>query len=203
MERCRKAGSFWAVSGGAWRYCQAPPVSPDAVSHKKSWVYKSPEIYYNMKGLKGILYPFLIFVIVFERTFRWSNSFYYIGAVHSWCICRRHTIPSIRIWKAGRPESVISYCAIRTFLLQSSSHGWRASPFCGRVIMIAHCQVRNKKIIADSGILVLDAFFSTLFRVSVRLQLRKTAVLSLLFPYGLVPILMPLTKRTRLPTPIF
>lgn len=30
--------------------------------------------------------------------------------------------------------------------------------------------------------------FSTLFRVSVRLQQRKTAVLSLLFPYGLVPI---------------
>ena len=54
--------------------------------------------------------------------------------------------------------------------------------------MIAHCQVRNKKIIADSGILVLDALFSTLFRVSVRLQQRKTAVLSLLFPYGLVPI---------------
>ena len=55
--------------------------------------------------------------------------------------------------------------------------------------MIAHCQVRNKKIIADSGILVLDALFSTLFRVSFRLQQRKTAVLSLLFPYGLVPIL--------------
>ena len=54
--------------------------------------------------------------------------------------------------------------------------------------VIAHCQVRNKKIIADSGILVLDALFSTLFRVSVRLQQRKTAVLSLLFPYGLVPI---------------
>lgn len=30
--------------------------------------------------------------------------------------------------------------------------------------------------------------FSTLFRVSFRLQQRKTAVLSLLFPYGLVPI---------------
>ena len=45
--------------------------------------------------------------------------------------------------------------------------------------MTAHCQVRNKKIIADSGILVLDALFSTLFRVSVRLQQRKTAVLSI------------------------
>ena len=55
--------------------------------------------------------------------------------------------------------------------------------------MIAHCQVRNKKIIADSGILVLDALFSTLFTVLVCLQQRKTAVLSLLFPYGLVPIL--------------
>ena len=54
--------------------------------------------------------------------------------------------------------------------------------------MIAHCQVRNKKIIADSGILVLDAFFLTLFMVSGRLLVRKTAVLSLLFPYGLVPI---------------
>ena len=54
--------------------------------------------------------------------------------------------------------------------------------------MIAHCQVRNKKIIADSGILVSDALFSTLFRVPVCLQQRKTAVLSLLFPYGLVPI---------------
>lgn len=54
--------------------------------------------------------------------------------------------------------------------------------------VIAHCQVRNKKIIADSDILVLDFLFSTLFRVSVRLQQRKTAVLSLLFPYGLVPI---------------
>ena len=55
--------------------------------------------------------------------------------------------------------------------------------------MIAHCQVRNKKIIADSGILVLDALVSTLFTVLVCLQQRKTAVLSLLFPYGLVPIL--------------
>ena len=54
--------------------------------------------------------------------------------------------------------------------------------------MIAHCQVRNKKIIADSGILVLDALFSTLFRVPVCSQQRKTAILSLLFPYGLVPI---------------
>lgn len=54
--------------------------------------------------------------------------------------------------------------------------------------MIAHCQVRNKKIIADSGILVLDALFSTLLRGPVCLQQRKTAVLSLLFPYGLVPI---------------
>ena len=54
--------------------------------------------------------------------------------------------------------------------------------------MTAYCQVRYKKIIAGSGILVLDALFSTLFRVPVRLQLRKTVVLSLLFPYGLVPI---------------
>ena len=45
--------------------------------------------------------------------------------------------------------------------------------------------------------------FSTLFRVSVRLQQRKTAVFSLLFPYGLVPIFDASYQQTRLPTPIF
>ena len=54
--------------------------------------------------------------------------------------------------------------------------------------MIAHCQVRNKKIIADSGILALDAVFSTAFRASVCSQQRKAVVLPLLFQYGLIPI---------------
>ena len=54
--------------------------------------------------------------------------------------------------------------------------------------MIAHCQVRNKKIIADSGILALDAVFSTAFRASVCSQQRNAVVLPLLFQYGLILI---------------
>ena len=52
---------------------------------------------------------------------------------------------------------------------------------CARRSMIAHCQVRYKKIIADSGILALDAVFSTAFRASVCSQQRKAVVLPLLF----------------------
>lgn len=45
-----------------------------------------------------------------------------------------------------------------------------------------------QKIIADSGILALDAVFSTAFRPSVCSQQRKAVVLPLLFQYGLIRI---------------
>ena len=124
--------------------------------------------------------------ITVQRNLRWSNSFYYIGDVYFWCTYPRRIIRLETGWIVTAGDLFCGDAQIFSWL--PWLHGSHASLFCVNRIMTAHCQVRNKKIIADSGILVLDALFSTLFRVSVRLQQRKTAVLSLLFPYGLVPI---------------
>ena len=139
--------------------------------------------------------------ITVQRNLRWSNSFYYIGDVYFWCTYPRRIIRLETGWIVTAGDLFCGDAQIFSWL--PWLHGSHASLFCVNRIMTAHCQVRNKKIIADSGILVLDAFFQLFSGYLFACSSVKQRFCPYYFHTGWYLYLMPLTKQTRLPTPIF